>query len=118
MASPSGRGATLDAWQRQAVLAAATFLRERFSKTPADPKARAIHDLLLEVVEPTRRAVRLQREMRTAASSAMLTMKSERRGRGRRSDDRRVHDVGPPSGVERRNGERRDTSERRARRDA
>jgi hypothetical protein len=117
MASTGGRGATLDAWQRQSVLAAATFLRERFSKAPLDPKARAIHDALLEVVEPARRALRLQREMQIASAGAMLTVKAERRGRGRRSDDRRVLDVGPPGGVERRAGERRaPRCERRARR--
>lgn len=111
----SGRGVTLELWQRQAVLAAATLLRERFGMAPADTKAKAVHDALLEVVEPKRRALRMQREMSSAADAAVLTMKTERRrpARDRRSADRRVLDVGSPTGVERRTGDRRERSERR-----
>jgi hypothetical protein len=117
MAVNAGRGSALDLWQRQAVLAAASLLRDRFSGTPDDNRARTVHDALLEVVEPTRRAVRLQREMSAAASDAALTLRSERRGRGRRAGtDRRVWEFGPPRGVERRMDERRGPEERRARR--
>lgn len=115
----SGKGATLDVWQRQAVLAAAALLRERFGMAPADSKARAVHDALLEVVEPKRRAQRLQREMSKAADHAVLTMKTERRGRSRDRRtgwDRRVLDVGSPTGVDRRSGERRVGDDRRERR--
>jgi hypothetical protein len=113
----AGRGAALDLWQRQAVLAAASLLRDRFSATPDDQRARTVHDALLEVVEPTRRAVRLQREMSSAASSAAVTLRSERRGRGRRAGtDRRVWEFGPPRGIERRLDERRAANERRTRR--
>lgn len=106
----NGRGVTLDLWQRQAVLAAATFLRERFQGADGDGRARAVHDALLEVVEPKRRALRMQREMSKAADRAVLTVKTERRSRlrDRRTGwDRRVLDVGSPTGVERRRGERR-----------
>jgi len=115
----SGKGATLDVWQRQAVLAAAALLRERFGMAPSDAKAKAVHDALLEVVEPKRRALRLQREMSKAAAGAVLTMKTERRGRARDRRtgwERRVLDVGSPSGAERRSGDRRLKNERRARR--
>jgi hypothetical protein len=115
----SGKGVTLDVWQRQAVLAAAALLRERFGMSPTDAKAKAVHDALLEVVEPKRRSVRLQREMSKAADGAALTMKTERRGRprDRRTGwDRRVLDVGSPTGTERRGAERRRRDERRARR--
>ena len=44
-------------------------------------------DALLEVVEPKRRAVRLQREMSKAADGAAVTTKTDRRGRSR---DRRT----------------------------
>jgi hypothetical protein len=115
--SPVGRGAALDQWQRQAVLAAASLLRERFSGTPGDSRARALHDALLEVVEPTRRALRLQREMADEAVGAALTLRSERRARGRRSGtDRRELEIGPPRGIERRKAERRAPDERRTRR--
>ena len=118
MANPQGRGAALDVWQRQAVLAAAELLRERFGVVPADPKVKAVHDMLLEVVDPPRRAVRMQREMASAASGAANTIQSERRGRGRRTGtERRVADLGSPTGVERRMGDRRKSgSERRVRR--
>ena len=109
-----GRGIALDLWQRQAVLAAAALLRHRFSATPDDQRARTVHDALLEVVEPTRRANRLQREMSADASGAALTLRSERRGRGRRAGiDRRLWEFGPPRGMERRLDERRAAKERR-----
>lgn len=115
----SGKGVTLDLWQRQAVLAAAALLRERFGMSPEDSKAKAVHDALLEVVEPKRRALRLQREMSKAADGAVLTMKTERRGRARDRRtgwERRVLDVGSPTGEDRRTGERRLRDERRSRR--
>lgn len=111
----NGRGVTLDLWQRQAVLTATTFLRERFEAS-ADPHARAVHDALLEVVEPKRRALRLQREMSKAADRAALTVKTERRSRARErrgGPDRRVADLGSPTGVERRRTNRRARNERR-----
>ncbi|MCC6988137.1 MAG: hypothetical protein IT181_04025 [Acidobacteria bacterium] len=115
----NAKGATLDVWQRQAVLAAAALLRERFGATPGDTKAKAVHDALLEVVEPKRRAVRLQREMSKAADGAAVTTKTDRRGRARDRRtgwDRRVADIGSPTGIERRSGERRLDEDRRARR--
>ena len=116
MASPQGRGAALDVWQRQAVLSAAALLREYFGVVPTDSKVKAVHDMLIEVVDPPRRAQRMQREMASAATSAALTMKSERRGRERRAGaDRRVEDCGSPTGVERRAADRRKSSERRVR---
>jgi hypothetical protein len=116
MAASPGRGASLDQWQRQAVLAAATLLRERFGGVAADPKARAVHDALLEVVEPVRRAVRLQREMASAASGAAFTAQSDRRARGRRRGDRREADAGSPGGADRRARLRRQPAHRRAQR--
>ncbi len=112
----SERGTELDQWQRQAVLAAASLLRERYRGTPDDTRARTVHDALLEVVEPSRRAVRLQREMASEALDAALTLRSERRARGRRSgSDRRLWELGPPRGIERRVAERRAPAERRSR---
>lgn len=107
----------LDAWQRQALLAAASLLRQRFTDTPDDQRARTVHDALLEVMEPRRRQARLQRELRASAAIAPLTLRSERRSRGRRAGiDRRVWEFGPPRGKERRDDERRAADERRARR--
>jgi hypothetical protein len=107
----------LQGWQREHIMAAASFLRSRFGNPPGDPGARAVHDGLLEVLDPTRRAVRLQREMSEAARKAALTAKTERRATERRRTDRRKVNAGPPAGLsERRKGERRTGRDRRAKR--
>jgi hypothetical protein len=109
------RHTPLAGWQRDSILAAATFLRDRFGNPPGDPRARTVHDSLLEVLDPSRRAVRLQREMSDATRKAALTLKAERRAAERRAADRRKANVGPPSGIsDRRKGERR-SGERRSR---
>ena len=107
----------LQGWQRESILAAASFLRERFGNPPSDPRAKIIHDGLLEVLDPTRRAVRLQKEMSDAARAAALTAKTERRATERRRTDRRKANLGPPVGTpERRRGERRTGRDRRSKR--
>lgn len=104
----------LQGWQRESILAAASFLRDRFGNPPGDPRARQVHDGLLEVLDPVRRSVRLQREMSEAARKAALTTKTERRAGERRRTERRKANVGPPGGVgERRKGERRSGRDRR-----
>lgn len=106
----------LQAWQREAILKAAQLLRDRFGNPPVDAQARAAHDGLLEVLDPARRTVRLQRELSEATRKAALTEKAERRARERRGTERRKANVGPPAGVpERRTSERR-RAERRSRR--
>lgn len=106
----------LQAWQRDAILKAAQFIREWFGNPPADPAAKAAHDVLVEVLDPARRAVRLQREMSEAARKAAQTERAERRARDRRANDRRKANVAPPDGVgDRRKGDRR-ASNRRSRR--
>jgi len=106
----------LQGWQRDAILKAAQLIRERFGNPPAEPQARQAHDGLLEVLDPARRTVRLQRELGEATRKAALTERAERRARERRANDRRKANLGPPTGVpERRKGERR-SGERRGRR--
>jgi hypothetical protein len=105
----------LQSWQRDAILKAAQLMRDRFGNPPVDPQARSAHDGLLEVLDPARRTVRLQKELSEATRKAALTEKTERRARERRAQDRRRANLGPPTGVpERRKGERR-TGERRSR---
>jgi hypothetical protein len=121
MAADLGAGAVagrvpapLDFWQRQAVLAAAALLRARFQGTPQDRRAKAVHDARLEVIDPARRAARLERELADRAASPPR-LRSERRARGRRAGtDRRVWEFGAPRGRERRKRERRGKKERRA----
>ena len=103
----------LQAWQREAILKAATLIRDRFGNPPVDAQARSAHDGLLEVLDPARRTVRLQKEMSEATRKAALTEKTERRQKERRANDRRKVNIGPPPGInerrksERRSGERR-----------
>jgi hypothetical protein len=112
MADSSGSGIfrinPLQGWQRDAILKAAQLLRERFGNPPVDPQAKTAHDGLLEVLDPARRTVRLQKEMSEATRKAGLTEKTERRSKERRGSDRRKVNIGPPPGVgDRRKGERR-----------
>src|SRR5262245_37085982 len=95
---------SLQTWQRDAIQKALQLLHDRFGNPPTDPQILAAHDLLLEVLEPSRRTARLQREMNAATRKA----ENERRAKERRGKDRRKVDIGPPPGVsERRVGERR-----------
>ena len=105
----------LQGWQRDAILKAAQLIRDRFGNPPIDPVAKLAHDGLLEVLDPARRTVRLQREMGEATRKAAQTARAERRARERRANDRRKANQGLPSGVERRTGDRR-AGERRTRR--
>jgi len=106
----------LQGWQRDAILKAAQLIRDRFGNPPVDPQAKQAHDGLLEVLDPARRTVRLQREMSEATRKAALTERAERRARERRANDRRKANLGPPAGVpERRRAERR-AGDRRHRR--
>ena len=106
----------LQGWQRDAILKAAQLLRDRFGNPPADPQARQVHEGLLEVLDPARRTVRLQREMSEATRKASLTPNTERRGKERRASDRRKVNLGPPPGIEeRRKSERRSGKDRRNR---
>ena len=99
-------------WQRANIQAAATYLRERIAGGASDPKTKAVYEGLLEVLDPTRRATRLQREMASAAKAA-ATVKPARERRAtperRGQPDRRQVNLGSPTGVERRSGHDRRT---------
>jgi hypothetical protein len=102
-------------WQSANVQAAAGYLRERIAAGDSSPRTKAIYEGLLEVLDPTRRATRMQREMAAAtkvAAAAAVKAERERRAAERRRLDRRRMNLGSPTGVERRRGERR-TGDRR-----
>ena len=72
-------------WQRANIQAAASYLRERMSAGPTDPKTKAVYEGLLEVLDPTRRATRIQREAASAAQAAAIVKPArERRARSER----------------------------------
>ena len=106
-------------WQSVNVQAAAAYLRECIAAGDASPRTKAIYDGLLEVLDPTRRATRVQREMAAAtrnAAAAAVKAERERRAAERRRQDRRRVNMGSPTGVERRRGDRRTGADRRNRR--
>ncbi|HZT78378.1 MAG TPA: hypothetical protein VFA27_17120 [Vicinamibacterales bacterium] len=98
-------------WQRVNIQAAATYLRERIAAGATDPKTKTVYEGLLEVLDPTRRTARLQREMLSATQSAVpVAAVRERRAHvERRRIDRRKVNLGSPTGVERRAGRDRRT---------
>jgi hypothetical protein len=100
----------VNAWERATIQAAASYLRERMSQGAIDAKTKAVYEGLLEVLDPTRRATRIQRELATAAKAAVTVQTNrERRATERRREDRRKVNIGSPTGVERRTGKERRT---------
>jgi hypothetical protein len=98
-------------WQQTNIQAAASYLRESIAKGTTDARAKAVYEGLLEVLDPPRRSVRLQREG-AAAVKAAATVKAARERRlaaERRARERRSVDGGSPAGGERRRGSDRRT---------
>jgi hypothetical protein len=100
-------------WQRANIQLAASYLREVLAKG-ADPRAKAAYEGLLDVLDPARRTARLQRERAAIAAAVPVQAARERRAqRERRTGERRKMNLGSPTGVERRHGERRSGHDRR-----
>ena len=110
--SDPGMTRPLTGWQRANVLAAAQYVRDLLLKAPTDIKGRAVYEGLLEVLEPTRRVARQQREMADAAKAA-ARIRELRSGRERRASERRKANLGAPTSGERRRAERRSGRDRR-----
>lgn len=113
-------GYSLDVnWQGATILAAATYLRERIAAGDKTAHTRAIYEGLLDLMDPTRHAARVEREAaiaaRTAAATAAQIERDRRAAERRRQPDRRKANLGPPAGVERRAGDRRTGHDRRRR---
>lgn len=105
-------------WQSENIKAAAAYMRERIATGDDGQRTKAIYEGLLDVLDPTRRATRMQREMAAAskhAAAAAIKAERERRAAERRRTDRRRLNLGSPTGVERRKGDRRTGRDRRNR---
>ena len=100
-------------WQRANTQAAAGYLAEAVSKNPTDQRARAIYEGLLDLLDPTRRVIRLQREMATAAKAAATVHRTRAARERRAAHDRRALKLESPSGSERRKTQRRAGRDRR-----
>jgi hypothetical protein len=75
-----------------------------------------VYEGLLDVLDPSRRTVRLQRERAAATAAVPVQASRERRAtHERRSADRRKLNSGSPTGVERRQQDRRTGRDRRNR---
>lgn len=115
MTGTPGRGTgALMSWQRANLVAAVSYVGDMIRKHPDDVRAKAVYEGLMDVLDPSRRAVRTQRDLATATRAASPVGKERRTGRDRRSGrDRRAIDLGSPTGVERRSGMDRRLGERR-----
>jgi hypothetical protein len=92
-------------WQRTNIQTAATYLRERIAAGTTDFRTKAVYEGLLDVLEPTRRTVRMQRELAEAAkgaAAAQVARPTRSRMERRQRRDRRVASLEPPGGVDRR----------------
>ena len=106
-------------WQQANIQAAAAYVRERIAAGATDPRTKAVYEGLLDVLDPPRRATRMQRESAQAVKAA-VTVQAERDRRSateRRSHrDRRLVNLGSPQGMERRrSSDRRSGRDRRHR---
>ena len=98
-------------WQRSNILAAMNYLKD-IGRIAQNPQINSLAQGLHEVLEPSRRTIRLQREA-AAAATAGAQAGRERRARERRRVDRRKQQV-PFEGPDRRTGRERRAGDRRA----
>jgi hypothetical protein len=98
-------------WQRAAITAATTYLREVLARQPDDLRVKALYEGLLEVLEPNRRVLRLQRELSDAHG---IPIQERRRVERRTGVDRRRKVLELPEELERRGqSDRRRNPDRR-----
>jgi hypothetical protein len=104
-------------WERASIEAAAGYLREMIEAGANDVRTQSLYEGLLDVLDPTRHATRIQHSLTAdAAAAAVLHSARERRARidRRGHTDRRLLNLGPAAGGERRaRQDRRAVSDRR-----
>lgn len=103
----------LTPWQRSNILAALSYLKD-IGTIGQSPQAAMLAQGLMEVLEPSRRTIRLQRESAISAAASAQAGRERRTGRDRRNtSDRRKQQLpynGPErraAGRDRRSGDRR-----------
>jgi hypothetical protein len=104
-------GMTLTPWQRANIYAALNYLKD-LGRMGQNPQAQGLAQGLMEVLEPSRRTVRLQREAAQAATAGARNGREQRKGERRRTPDRR-NQTTTHSGPERRTVPKRRSGERR-----
>ena len=101
---------SLTPWQRSSILAALNYLKDP-ERIGQSPQAIVLVQGLMEVLDPSRRTIRLQREAARSATAGAQAGR-ERRQRDRRSAERRKQQA-PYDGPERRTGRDRRAGDRR-----
>jgi hypothetical protein len=104
-------GMTLTPWQRANIYAALNYLKD-IGRMGQNPQAQGLAQGLMEVLEPSRRTIRLQREAAQAATAGARSGREQRKGERRRNPDRRKQAT-THSGPERRTVRKRRSGERR-----
>jgi hypothetical protein len=102
----------LTPWQRASILAALNYLKD-IGRLGQNPQALTLATGLMEVLEPSRRTIRLQREAAQAATAGAQSGR-ERRTRERRRNEERRKQQAAYTGPERRTGRDRRSGERRS----
>jgi hypothetical protein len=102
---------TLTPWQRANIFAALNYLND-IGRVGHNPQVQGLAQGLMEVLEPSRRTIRLQREAAQAATAGARSGRERRKGERRRNPDRRKQATSH-TGPERRTGRKRRSGERR-----
>ncbi len=104
---------SLTPWQRANVLAALSYLKD-IGRIGQNPQAALLAQGLMEVLEPSRRTVRLQREAAFSAAASAQAGRERRTGRDRRATAERRKQQVPFDGPDRRTGRERRSADRRS----
>jgi hypothetical protein len=104
----------LTTWQRSNILAAVNYLKD-IGRIGQNTQAHTLAQGLMEVLEPSKRTIRLQREAAQSATAGAQAGRERRRGRDRRAagNDRRKQQL-PFEGADRRTGRDRRMADRRS----
>ena len=105
-------------WERSSIEAAAAYLQEMIEAGADDYRTKTVYEGLLDVLDPSRHATRIQRAVAADAAAAIMHGARDRRNRldRRGHADRRLINLGPAAGGERRGGpDRRAGQDRRER---
>jgi hypothetical protein len=102
--------------ERSSIEAAAAYLREMIEAGANDMRTRSVYEGLLDMLDPTRHAIRIQNAVSSDAAAAIINAARDRRSRidRRGHTDRRLINLGPAADGERRAGQdRRSGTDRR-----
>jgi hypothetical protein len=102
--------------ERSAIEAAVAYLRETIEAGATDVRTQSVYEGLLDVLDPTRYATRIEQAVSADAVAAVMRTVRERRSKidRRGHSDRRLINLGPPATGERRSGaDRRAATDRR-----